>query len=530
MIDIDKRTESVATSNPSEASLSIEADSISHILQKLNDLGLQLSDDNIINWLPDNRNHPRNWPLKHKWANTACIFLLDTISAIIESGGLIAATPAATEYGISQTQSLIAFSLMYGIGEALGSIVFPPYSEAFGRKPVLICAALLLPVSCLITGLVPSIAGAYIGRFIMGAASSVPATVIVGSLEDMWKPATQGHVIYAWVLSAGLGVALGPIYGTYITRVLDWRWLYHIGAIISFCVFILLFLGGISETRPSKLLGNQVIAVQSYAGVLKLRTQTAEDHVPNLRTFCQSAIIQPARLFFQEPIIFTMATLAAIAFSLLFLFTEALDVVFKPYGFTQTSYSLAFIAYAIGMICGIPVRLIEFRHLEKRAETEQLEPEDKILGFATGASALAAGLWLMAWTTPPLVHGIDWVVPMIGLAGAGFAANEIEYALGNYLTDTYTVYASSAFAAYSTLRALLCGIFPLFADQMYNGLGSNVAGSILAGIATLWLISPYIFIKYGKKLREKGKFAKFSLDVDQISQLAEVDVMGRQVC
>ncbi|EDN97797.1 hypothetical protein SS1G_12651 [Sclerotinia sclerotiorum 1980 UF-70] len=351
----------------------------------------------------------------------------------------------------------------------------------------------------------------------MGAASSVPATVIVGSLEDMWKPATQGHAIYAWVLSAGLGVSLG-------------RWLYHIGAIISFCVFILLFLGGISETRPSKLLGNHIIAVQSYAGVLKTRTQTAEDHVPNFRTFCQSAIIQPAKLFFQEPIIFTMATLAAIAFSLLFLFTEALDVVFKPYGFTQTSYSLAFTAYAIGMICGIPVRLIEFRHLEKRAETKQLEPEDKILGFATGASALAAGLWLMAWTTPPLVHSIDWVVPMIGLAGAGFATNEIEYALGNYLADTYTVYASSAFAAYSTLRALLCGIFPLFADQMYNDLGSNVAGSILAGIATLWLISPYIFKKYGKKLRQKGKFAKFSLDADQSSRQAELDAVGRQIC
>ncbi|KAA8568447.1 hypothetical protein EYC84_007479 [Monilinia fructicola] len=429
----------------------------------------------------------------------------------------------------SQTQSLIAFSLMYGIGESLGSIVFPPYSEAFGRKPILTCSALLLPLGCLVTGLVPSITGAYIGRFIMGATASVPATVIVGSLEDMWEPATQGHAIYAWVLSAGLGVALGPIYGTYIISVLGWRWLYHIGAIGSFCVFVLLLLG-ISETRPSKLLGNHIIAVQPYAGKLSLRKQTADDHVPDFRTFCQSAIIQPARIFIQEPIILTMATLSAIAFSLVFLFTEALDVVFQPYGFTQTSYSLSFIAYVMGMVCGIPVRLLEFRHLDKRAETKELEPEDKIIGFATGAPVLAAGLWLMAWTTPPLVHGIDWIVPMIGLAGAGFAANEIEYALGNYLADTYTVYASSAFAAYSTLRALLSGIFPLFADQMYNGLGSNVAGSILAGTATLWLVSPYVFMKYGKRLREKGKFAKFSVDVDQTCRTVGSDVLGRQDC
>ncbi|TGO83410.1 hypothetical protein BPOR_0652g00010 [Botrytis porri] len=501
----EKSTEPLATSELIEASLPIGIDSIPNLLHRLNDLGLRMSDDNIIDWLPKNQNHPRNWPLKRKLANTACIFLLDTFGALLESGGLIAATQAATEYGISQTQSLIAFSLMYGIGGALGSIVFPPYSEAFGRKPILTFAALLLPLSCMITGLVPSIAGVYIGRFIMGATISIPSTINVGSLEDMWEPATQGHAIYAWVLSAGLGAALG-------------RWLYHIGSIVSVCIFVVILLG-ISETRPSKLLGNHLIAIQSCAGTLKIRTQTADDHVPDFHTFCQSAIIQPAKLFFQEPIILTMATLSAIAFSLLFLFTESLDIVFKPYGFSPTSYSLAFIAYAM---------LVEFFHLKKRAETKELEPEDKIIGFATGASALAAGLWLMAWTTPPLVHGIDWVVPMIGLAGAGFAANEIEYALGNYLADTYTVYASSAFAAYSTLRALLSGIFPLFADQMYNGLGSNVAGSILAGVATLWLISPFVFIKYGKALREKGKFAKFSLENGPNTRA--VDVLGRQVC
>lgn len=61
---------------------------------------------------------------------------------------------------------------------------------------------------------------------------------------------------------------------------------------------------------------------------------------------------------------------------------------------------------------------------------------------------------------------------------------------------------------------------------MYNGLGSNVAGSILAGVATLWLISPYIFMKYGKRLREKGKFARFSVDLEESSQAAGSGVFG----
>lgn len=83
MIDNEKSTELLATSVLSEASLSIRADSISNILQRLDELGLQLSNDYIIDWLPKNQNHPRNWPLKRKLANTACIFLLDTFGYVI---------------------------------------------------------------------------------------------------------------------------------------------------------------------------------------------------------------------------------------------------------------------------------------------------------------------------------------------------------------------------------------------------------------------------------------------------------------
>jgi hypothetical protein len=196
----------------------------------------------------------------------------------------------------------------------------------------------------------------------------------------------------------------------------------------------------VRETRPSKILGGHLKSLKLHAGKLELRTKTVDDKIPDFQTFCQSAIIQPAKLFFEEPIIFTMATLSAIAFSLVFLFTEVLDIVFAPLGFSDTSYTLAFVAYLVGMFVGIPVRWLESRKLHRLSEEKgKLEPEDRITGFATGAPALAVGLWILAWSTPPLVHNIHWIVPMIGVAGTGFAANEIEYALGNYLTDVVSI-------------------------------------------------------------------------------------------
>ncbi|PQE30640.1 MFS multidrug transporter protein [Rutstroemia sp. NJR-2017a WRK4] len=484
--DIEKTAESSTSSvlsGPGEENISPA------LVQRVEDLGLRIYDGDIVDWGSQSAAHPRNWPLRKKLCNTACIFLLDSFRCVdsldcalvfeICAVELIAAEPAAAEYGVSNAQSLIAVSLMYGLGEALGSIVIPPYTEAFGRKPTYLVAAFLLPISCLMTGTIHSVVGAYVGRFVMGATGSVSATVVVGSLEDMWESRAQGWAIYAWVLTAGLGVALG-------------RWLYIIGTIISSLIlFLLLF--STSETRSNVLLTQHLRTLQS-----PLRSPTPTHQIPTFRTFCRESIILPLHLFITSPLILLTSTLASLSFSLIFLFTEALPVILLPYNFTSTTYSLGFVAFAIGMLIGIPVRVVEFRWLGRKEKERELTPEDKIGGFVTGAGALVGGLWIMAWGTGV---GVGWWLPMLGLGALGLAANEVEFALGGYLTDAYTTHAASAFAAYSTLRAILSGVFPLFAKHMYQELGVHVAGTILAAVATAWLVTPWVLWRWGGRLR-----------------------------
>jgi hypothetical protein len=42
---------------------------------------------------------------------------------------------------------------------------------------------------------------------------------------------------------------------------------------------------------------------------------------------------------------------------------------------------------------------------------------------------------------------------------------------------------------------------------MYTGLGSNVATSILAAVAGAFAFTPFLFLRYGEKLRHRSKFA-----------------------
>ena len=140
-----------------------------------------------------------------------------------------------------------------------------------------------------------------------------------------------------------------------------------------------------------------------------------------------------------------------------------------------------------------------------------LHPENKLAGFAFAAPSLAVGLWWFAWTIPPAIVDVHWAVSMIGLVFVGFATNEFACTLSGYLADSYTIYSSSGFAALAFLRALLAGTFPLFAYPMYEVLDANKASTVLAAVATVFCVSPFLFIKYGMRIRQRSRFARYSL-------------------
>lgn len=50
--------------------------------------------------------------------------------------------------------------------------------------------------------------------------------------------------------------------------------------------------------------------------------------------------------------------------------------------------------------------------------------------------------------------------------------------------------------------------FPLFGTQMYNKLGYQWASSLLAFLTLAMMPFPYIFFRYGKKIRAKSRYAK----------------------
>lgn len=69
-------------------------------------------------------------------------------------------------------------------------------------------------------------------------------------------------------------------------------------------------------------------------------------------------------------------------------------------------------------------------------------------------------------------------------------------------------------AANAVVRSLLAGAFPLFVPKMYSKLDTEWAQTILGFIAVAFIPVPFLFWKYGRSLRARGKYATKESDLD----------------
>ena len=55
-----------------------------------------------------------------------------------------------------------------------------------------------------------------------GVLSAIPTIVVAGSIEDVFNMQDRVWMIFCWALVGNLGLALGPIFSTYVTLMLNW--------------------------------------------------------------------------------------------------------------------------------------------------------------------------------------------------------------------------------------------------------------------------------------------------------------------
>jgi hypothetical protein len=208
----------------------------------------------------------------------------------------------------------------------------------------------------------------------------------------------------------------------------------------------------------------------------------------------------------------------AVVYAVLYLCFVAYPIVFGQLRHWQPGFvGLAYLGIGVGSLFTIGLEPVFRRMINSHKidpATGRVPPEAMVSVVCIASLLIPIGELVFAWTCTPNVH---WIVPIIaGIPfGAGNAACFI-YA-SNYLVHSYGIYAASALAGNSVLRSILGGTLPLAGPKLYASLGPHWAGTLLAFLEFALVPIPFIFYRYGDRIRKKSHLiSQMQADKDKL--------------
>ncbi|CAM1501923.1 Fc.00g039070.m01.CDS01 [Cosmosporella sp. VM-42] len=414
------------------------------------------------------------------------------------------------EFGNSREVSILGLSL-FVLGISLGPMLLSPLSEFYGRRPIYLVAWTLYVIWIIPQAVAKNIATMLVSRFLDGFAGSAFLAVSGGTVGDLFANQELQAPMLLFSLAPFVGPSIGPLIGGFINYNANWRWTYYVLLIWGFTILVcIVFL--VPETYHPIVLRNKARKMRKDTGDERWRAPN-EKIKKSVISAVSRSLLRPFQLLIFEPMCLNLCIFSAILLGILYLFFGAFPLVFvHNHGFNLWQVGLSFLGILVGMVLttGLDplwhrIRANLMRRLQEQTGIDGAsEPEFRLPPAIAGSVAVPVGIFMFGWSTYPWVH---WIVPIIGSAIFGAGTLLVFSGIFTFLVDAYPQYAASALAANAFVRCAFAAAFPLFGNQMYNKLGYQWASSLLAFLTVAMMPFPYLFFRYGKKIRAKSRFA-----------------------
>ncbi|KAH0600692.1 hypothetical protein MHUMG1_01691 [Metarhizium humberi] len=450
--------------------------------------------------------HSQNWPMRKKVLTAAMLSYTTLTSAFTSSIFSAATTSVAAEYHVGSEVGLLG-TTFYVLGFAFGPTLWAPMSELRGRRLPIVVSMFgfsLFSIACA-TG--KDIQTILICRFFSGLFGACPLAVVAAVFSDMFDNRTRGIAVTIFSMATFTGPLLAPFIGGFIVSShLGWRWTEYLASIMGFVAFILdLFF--LEETYPPVILIDKAADLRRRTKNWGIHAKQEEIEV-DFKELIQKNLSRPMRLLFTEPIILALSIYMSFIYGILYLFLTAYPLVFVGvHGFNPGQSGLTFFGMITGqLLAGAAVILQQPWYNRKLAGNNGIPvPEWRLPSMMAGGISFTIGIFWFGWTG--FSSDIPWIVPALSGIFTGFGLMSIFLQALNYLVDAYLMFAASAIAGNTFLRSLAGAGFPLFARQMFQGMGIQWAATLLGCVALVLAPMPFIFYKYGSKIRAKSAYA-----------------------
>ncbi|KAL5336481.1 major facilitator superfamily domain-containing protein [Aspergillus crustosus] len=449
----------------------------------------------------DDPANPKNWSPKYK-AMAIAMLSYNTLLIVLHSTSYTSGIAIiGEEFGASRTIVTLGLTF-YLIGLAMGSMIMAPLSEVYGRKPVSVGCLILFSILIIPCALAKSIEGLIVVRFVAALFGSVMISTAPGMVSDLVTDEQRALAISVWSIGPLNGPVLGPIIGGFVTEYLGWRWMNWIALMLSGVAVV--FACFMKETYGPVILQRRAARMRKETD--DDRWWSRYDQKVSLWELLKVNLSRPFVMAVVEPICIFWNLYIAIVYGILYLCFTAYPIVFRDIrGWSLGLSGLAFCGIGVGCLIIIACEPLIRRMINSHKidpETGRIPPEAMVSIVCIAAVLIPTGELWFAWTCAPA--SIPWIVPILAGVLFGCGNSGVFIYSSNYLTDSYGVYAASALAGNSVIRSVLGGVLPLVGTYLYDGIGPNWAGTLLGLLEVAIIPIPFVFYKYGYKIREKS--------------------------
>ncbi|KZL75808.1 fluconazole resistance protein 1 [Colletotrichum incanum] len=460
--------------------------------------------DDLVDWdASDDPSNPRNWNSRKKLCHVMLVSAFtfySNIAAIIFAPG---AQYLVKEFGIKDSMVASLTVSIYVLGYCVGPFLIAPLSEIYGRLVVYHVCNLVYEAFTVGCALSTNSSAFLVFRFLCGCAGAAPMAVGGGTIADLYMADERGKAMAIFSLGPLLGPAIGPVVGGFITQYSGWRWTFWVIFIMAGLISLISVIF-MHETFEPILLKRKAVSLRKTTGNNRLRARTSDENAIQLKRLGQ-AVARPTKMLLFSPIILLISLYCALMFGLTYLLYTTFPTVFQDqYGWGPSLAGLAYLGLAVGMIISVGVigAVSDKQVKEAKKPGSQMRPEIRLLLSVWTAPIVSVGFFWYGWSAQGDVH---WIIPVLGTSVIGFGSFMILMPSQVYLVDAFGAETSaSALAANTFMRSLFGAFLPLAGPPLYEALGLGWGNSLLAFISLVFVPVPFLFFKYGERLR--GRF------------------------
>ncbi|VVT50195.1 uncharacterized protein SAPINGB_P002648 [Magnusiomyces paraingens] len=454
----------------------------------------------FVTFLINDPENPQNWSHAYKWTVTliaSFLVLAVAYGSAAPTGGL---SLIMERFNVSLEVANLTVAIMV-IGFAVGPLLWSPLSEQIGRRPVYIVSLTLYVIFNIPCAVAKNIGTLLVCRFLCGVFASSVLSLAGGSIADVWETEHRGFAIAYFAAAPYCGPVFGPIVSGWI-NVGSGRYSLLFWVNFAFAGAASLVMASVPETYAPVILKRRAKRLRKETGNPNIMTEQ-EALKLSFKELLETVLVRPMTMMLTEPVLDLMNLYIVMIYSLLYGFFFAYPVIFvKLHDYNDGIIGLMFIPILIGAIFALMVTPICEKKYIQICKKREPTPEDRLVGAMIGAPFIPIALYLLGATS---YKHVIWVGQASSGIPFGFGMVMCYYSVNNYIIDSYTEYAASALAAKVFMRSGGGAGFCLFTGIMYSSKRPGLQGSsyLLAGLATLMVVIPFLFYKKGAAIRAR---------------------------